>query len=157
MFPMTALPTPRGTRRRPAMAAAAAVAIASTAVACSTSPKSTAHAATGASTTTPGRVVASSASGLQDAYEQVIDRVRPEVVEISTGQGLGSGIVYDDKGDIVTNAHVVGTSTTFRVTLVDGRSVDAALVGTYPTDDLAVIKVSTGGLAPARFADSAQV
>jgi len=133
------------------------MAMAAAAVGCSATPKPTAKAAAGGSTTTPGKAGAGGASGLQDAYEQVIDRVRPEVVEISTSQGLGSGIVYDDKGDIVTNAHVVGSSTTFRVTLVDGRSIDATLVGTYPTDDLAVIKVSTGGLTPARFADSGQV
>jgi S1-C subfamily serine protease len=34
--------------------------------------------------------------------------VAPSVVQIETGSGLGSGIVYDDRGDIVTNAHVVG-------------------------------------------------
>ncbi len=49
------------------------------------------------------------ARALQDAYVSVLERVRPSVVEISTDAGLGSGVVYEDKGHIVTNAHVVGT------------------------------------------------
>jgi S1-C subfamily serine protease len=36
--------------------------------------------------------------------------VSPAVVQIQTSVGLGSGVVYDDKGDIVTNAHVVGNA-----------------------------------------------
>ena len=41
-------------------------------------------------------------------YEDVIKAVLPSVVQISTSQAQGSGVVYDDEGDIVTNAHVVG-------------------------------------------------
>jgi S1-C subfamily serine protease len=79
-------------------------------------------------------------------------------VEIATSAGLGSGVVYDDQGHIVTNAHVVGNASRFHVTLVDGHSFDATLVGTYPADDLAVIKLSSGTPpAPARFGDSSQV
>ena len=40
--------------------------------------------------------------------------VLPSVVQISTSEGSGSGVVYDAKGDIVTNAHVVGTATSLR-------------------------------------------
>jgi S1-C subfamily serine protease len=77
--------------------------------------------------------------------------VRPSVVEISHGVGLGSGIVYDDKSNIVTTAHVVGNATQFKVTFVDGRTVDATLVGSYPPDDIAVVLVrSDGKLAPRR-------
>jgi len=84
--------------------------------------------------------------------------VRPSVVEIATGAGLGSGVAYDDHGDIVTNAHVVGSATRFRVTMVDGHTYDATLMGAYPADDLAVIKLSAGPPpAPARFGDSSRV
>jgi len=43
--------------------------------------------------------------------------VRPSVVLIRTANGLGSGVVLDDKGNIVTNAHVTGTATKFEVQL----------------------------------------
>jgi len=80
------------------------------------------------------------------------------VVEVATDTGLGSGVVYDTNGSIVTNAHVVGTSTQFRVTLADGRVADATLVGTYPAGDLAVIRLSGGVQAnPLRLGDSSQV
>src|SRR5216684_166268 len=48
------------------------------------------------------------AAALQSQYEDVIKRVLPSVVQINTSTSTGSGVVYDDKGDIVTNAHVVG-------------------------------------------------
>ncbi|MEU8513114.1 trypsin-like peptidase domain-containing protein [Kitasatospora sp. NPDC048722] len=101
-----------------------------------------------------------SGNQLQDAYQKVIVDVLPSVVQITTGDSLGSGIVYDDKGDIVTNAHVVGTATTFTVTLANStKSLDAGLVGSYPDSDLAVIKLSSppSGLRPATFGDSGKV
>ena len=77
---------------------------------------------------------------------------------ISTTAGLGSGVVYDSKGDIVTNAHVVGTETTFTVTLSNGQSSPGHLVGLYAPDDLAVIKVtSTKGLNPVTSRESASL
>lgn len=110
-------------------------------------------------------LAAASASGgdgavasLQEGFEHVVERVRSSVVEISTDDGLGSGVVYDTKGNIVTNAHVVGDATRFSVTLVDGKIMPATLVGSYPPDDVAVIKVqSDSTLAPAEFADSSKI
>ena len=85
----------------------------------------------------------------------VVAKVRPQVVEISTSAGLGSGVIYDDRGDIVTNDHVVGSATTFTVHLVDGQSLSGSLVGAYPPDDLAVIRVTGArSLSPATFGDS---
>ena len=52
---------------------------------------------------------------LQQDYVNTIRRVLPSVVEIKTASGLGSGVVYDTAGHIVTNAHVVGTATSFQV------------------------------------------
>ncbi|HEV3364085.1 MAG TPA: trypsin-like peptidase domain-containing protein [Acidimicrobiia bacterium] len=114
----------------------------------------------------PAAAVAAPAAGnpttpapaLQDAYEQVIQRVRPSVVEVATDFGLGSGVVYDDAGHIVTNAHVVGDATNFKVALADGHTHSATLVGVYRPDDLAIIKLNGGPrLTPARFADSSKV
>src|SRR5262249_51655543 len=56
-----------------------------------------------------------SASQAQSQYEQVVDHVLPSVVQISTSNSTGSGVVYDSKGDIVTNAHVVDGASTVMV------------------------------------------
>jgi len=102
---------------------------------------------------------ADSALGLQQAYVSTIHRVLPSVVEIKTSSGLGSGVVYDTAGDIVTNAHVVGSAGSFQVFLTGSvKPLPARLVGSYPPDDLAVIKVSGAAqLVPAHFADSSKL
>jgi putative serine protease PepD len=92
---------------------------------------------------------------LQADFVRAVQVVRPSVVEISTNAGLGSGVIYDTKGNIVTNAHVVGNETTFSVSLSDGRKASGHLVGVYAPDDLAVINVpGVTGLKPARFGNS---
>jgi len=88
---------------------------------------------------------------------QVVHQVLPSVVQIETDQGLGSGIVFDASGDIVTNYHVVAGASTFRVTLSSGHGFDGRLVGTFQADDLAVLRISTSGLQPAAFADSSKI
>jgi S1-C subfamily serine protease len=98
------------------------------------------------------------AQNLQQAYVSVVQKVLPSVVQITTGQGLGSGIVFDTQGNIVTNAHVVGQATNFQVRLADNpQPIPATLVGTYLPDDLAVIKLDHAppSLHPAHFGDSA--
>jgi S1-C subfamily serine protease len=87
----------------------------------------------------------------------VIKKVNPDVVLIETDAGLGSGIIYDNKGDIVTNAHVVGTSTSFKVTLSNGKSYPGTLVGSYSPDDVAVVRINAPGVTPAVFGDSSQL
>lgn len=70
---------------------------------------------------------------------------------------LGSGVIFDGAGDIVTNDHVVGTATSFSV-LVNGSKaiLTGHLVGTYPASDLAVIKVNSSvPLTPAKFGSGA--
>ena len=96
---------------------------------------------------------------MEATFVSVIGRVKPSVVEIRTSSGLGSGVVLDSAGDIVTNAHVVGSSTRFQVLLSSSASpLSATLVGRYPPDDLAVIKVSGArNLRPAAFGDSAKL
>jgi S1-C subfamily serine protease len=94
---------------------------------------------------------------LQNAFVSVYRKVSPSVVQIQTSEGLGSGIVFDTKGDVVTNAHVVGSATTFTVTTSTGKQFKGSLVGKFEADDLAVIKVSGGKLHPASFADSSKL
>ena len=109
-------------------------------------------AANKATTTSASSIPAVAA--LQNAYQSVYKKVSPSVVQIETSEGLGSGIVFDTKGDIVTNAHVVGNATTFKVTTSTGKLLTGKLVGTFVEDDLAVIKVDGTGLKPATFANS---
>ncbi|MFP3990832.1 trypsin-like peptidase domain-containing protein [Streptomyces sp. E11-3] len=100
------------------------------------------------------------ADDLQQDYQKVIKDVLPSVVQIDAADSLGSGVVYDDRGHIVTNAHVVGKEKTFRVTSPTGEEAHAAkLVFSYPEQDLAVIKLTKvpDGLKAAKFADSAKV
>jgi S1-C subfamily serine protease len=96
------------------------------------------------------------AAAVEQTFVAVVAKVRPQVVEISTSTGLGSGVIYDARGDIVTNDHVVGSATTFKVQMVNGQTLTASLVGAYPPDDLAVIRVSGArNINPATFGNSA--
>jgi putative serine protease PepD len=118
----------------------------------SSSSTSTSAANTGAGSASP------SAQALQASYIDAINKIRPSVVEITTDTGLGSGVVYDNKGNIVTNDHVVRGATTFQVTFVDGKKFPAKLVGEFAPDDLAMVNVSgASNLTPANFADSSKV
>ncbi|MFF8376442.1 S1C family serine protease [Streptomyces sp. NPDC015661] len=100
------------------------------------------------------------ANELQDDYRAVIKNVLPSVVQIEAGNTLGSGVVYDGKGHIVTNAHVVGQEQSFKVTAATGgQPVTARLVFSYPEQDLAVLKLDSvpQGLRAATFGNSASV
>jgi putative serine protease PepD len=98
--------------------------------------------------------VAATAQSLQQEFVQDVKTVGPSVVQITTSQGLGSGIVYDTKGDIITNDHVVTGSTTYQVSLATGKQYAAQLVGAFAPDDLAVLRINAPGLQPATFANS---
>lgn len=100
---------------------------------------------------------ASSSDLLQAQYERVVRSVLPSVVQISTPTSTGSGVVYDNKGDIVTNAHVVGDTKDVKVRPTTGDTVlTGKVIGEFVPDDLAVVRVtgSTSSLPPAKFADS---
>jgi S1-C subfamily serine protease len=94
------------------------------------------------------------APALEARFVEVVRKVSPAVVQIRHGDGLGSGVVYDDEGHVVTNNHVVAGADTFTVTLASGRSHRAALVGAFPPEDLAVIRLESSTPAPAEFGDS---
>ncbi|MER5478006.1 trypsin-like peptidase domain-containing protein [Streptomyces sp. NPDC002734] len=97
---------------------------------------------------------------LEEGYIQVVRDALPSVVQVQASGDLGSGIVYDDQGHIVTNAHVVGDEERFRVTTAQaGAPLTARLVSSFPEQDLAVIKLERmpEGLRPAELGDSSEV
>src|SRR3989442_1227721 len=97
-----------------------------------------------------------------DAYSRAVtsaaERVGPAVVRIDIereggrfarsefGGGLGSGFIFASDGQILTNAHVVNRARRIRVTLADGRTFDAGLVGSDPDVDVAVLRVGADHL-----------
>jgi putative serine protease PepD len=105
----------------------------------------------------PTAATVGSSSALSDGFAQVVEAAVPSVVQVRSSRGLGSGIVYDDSGHVVTNAHVVAGSTRFQVTFPDGSTHPATLNGVFKQGDLAVIDVTGAKLTPARFADSSKV
>lgn len=111
-------------------------------------------------TTQAAAVQRADGDNLQSDYESVIKNALPSVVQIDAGDALGSGIVYDDKGHIVTNAHVVGKGKTFKVTVAtQEQPLQARLVSSFPQQDLAVIELENppSGLKAAKFGDSSKV
>jgi putative serine protease PepD len=104
--------------------------------------------------------VAGGPATLQGQFERVVASVLPSVVQITTAEGLGSGVVFDARGDIVTNAHVVGSAKNVHVRLPSGsKSLAASVLGVFAPDDLAVIRVQNppATLRPATFARSSAV
>ena len=139
--------------RRAGLATVAALVIGGSGVAVGTAVAEPAVPAAAAVKTTPAAAPAPAVSG---SYAGVVRTVLPSVVLIRTSEGLGSGVVLDNKGDIVTNAHVAGNAKEFQVQVAgDTAPRSAKLVGTYPPDDLAVIRADDpAGLQPATFGDS---
>lgn len=98
---------------------------------------------------------------------EAASRVRPAVVAIVARsvtenfflqpvpvEGAGSGVIFDSQGHILTNNHVVEGARELRVTLPDGRSFLAQVIGRDPATDLAVIRISGDDLPTAKFGDS---
>jgi putative serine protease PepD len=112
----------------------------------------------GSGTSAPtGPSTAPGAETLQTKFVDVVKAVSPSVVQIQSATGLGSGIVYDGRGNVVTNNHVVSGAKRFTVTLADGSKAGATLVGTDPGNDLAVIHLAGATPPPATFADSSKI
>jgi serine protease Do len=89
----------------------------------------------------------------------LVDKVLPSVVNISVltdiqeqSGGVGSGIIYNSEGYIITNSHVAGSAVELIVTLYDGSNHPAELIGFSDMVDIAVIKIEVEGLVPAEFA-----
>jgi len=139
------------------------LAIAASVAACSggsSASGSPASSAAGTASPVPRIPAAAGPANLQQQYERVVARVLPSVVQITTSEGLGSGVVFDTKGDIVTNAHVVGSAKNVRVRLPSAsKTLAARVLGVFAPDDLAVIRVQNppATLRPATFAKSSAV
>ena len=102
----------------------------------------------------PLRSEAHAGKDLEDQLIEVYEMAAPSVVNITIRgfaynrfrqavprEGSGSGFVYDTKGHVVTNYHVVENAQELLVTLADGQVYDAELVGTDATNDLAVLRI----------------
>ena len=93
----------------------------------------------------------------RSSLASIAERVRPSVVDINTGEGEGSGVVFSSDGAILTNNHVVAgaAGSTFKVTFGNGKVAQASIVSTDPAGDLAVIKAQgVSGLTVATFGNS---
>ena len=96
--------------------------------------------------------------------EAVVAKVRPAVVQVNvttqSGSGIGSGVIIDQRGYIVTNNHVVNGAQSIEVVLYDGTSIkNVQLVGTDPADDLAILKITppASNLRVATLGDSSKL
>src|SRR6266536_2486605 len=149
--------------RRAGLATVAALVIGGSGVAIGAAAADSSASGTLAATATQSPAGPATSQGVKGpgpaSYASVVRQVLPSVVLIRTENGLGSGVVLDRSGNIVTNAHVAGNATKFQVQVAgDTAPRSARLVGTYPPDDLAVIRADDpSGLQPARFGDSGTV
>jgi serine protease Do len=99
-------------------------------------------------TTTAEPLVQPSALPLED-IAQVAASVAPTVVQLQSESGLGSGVIYDSDGLILTAAHVVAGVDQVEVRLADGRLVHGRVLGAHTATDVAVISISEDDLAVA--------
>ncbi len=88
-----------------------------------------------------------------DFFDRFMPRQRPPEGEFKT-KSLGSGVIVDKRGYILTNNHVVADMDELKVKLSDKREFDAKIIGTDPQTDLAVIKIEGENLIPAKMGDS---
>jgi S1-C subfamily serine protease len=97
------------------------------------------------------------AAALDTQMQAAVAAAAPSVVQVRTSAGLGSGVVLDDRGNVVTNAHVVESFDTAKVILNDGSRHSATVTGSFPAVDLAVVHIADATPPPAEFADSSQL
>jgi S1-C subfamily serine protease len=140
-----------------------------TTAAATTLPAATTAAAVTAAATSPQ--AATGPMLLSTAVRDVVQRARPAVVQITSEQvqvdqfdrpfgipaGVGSGVIYDNQGHILTNYHVIEDAERLLVSLPDGRSFPGTLVGGDPQTDLAVLRVDEPNLPMAQLGDSKQL
>ena len=106
-------------------------------------------------------------TGSKMTVKEINDMVEDSIVEIRTEgtttdswmqqyitSGAGSGIIIKENGYIITNNHVIEGSNKIKVTLSNDKEYDAEVIGTDPSTDIAVIKISAKGLKPVTYGDS---
>ncbi len=145
------------------------------AVACGDgSPAPPAGTPTPPATPLPGATVLPS-EGPELATVDIVERLRPSVVRVLTEsatidmsgqitptQGAGTGIIIDTEGHIITNNHVITMDgdqpvEKITITLSDGGTFSASIVGRDQLTDLAVLKIDAEGLVPATLGDTANL
>ncbi len=103
------------------------------------------------------------ASKYPNSFASAIQSAAPAVVNIHTTkgapkqQGLGSGIIIDSQGHVLTNYHVIESTQDITVSLPDGRNSVAKVIGTDPQTDLAVLKINLTELPVIKFGTSADL
>ena len=120
----------------------------------------------------PAAAGAADSANLLTAVRTIAQEVKPAVVQITNQQqvqtrqfsqpfvvpaGVGSGVIYDNQGHILTNNHVVTGAQQLLVSLPDKRSFPAKLVGADPQTDLAVVQIQGENLPVATLGDSSQL
>jgi S1-C subfamily serine protease len=101
-------------------------------------------------------------SNIETVREAAIAKIKPAIVQVNVrtarGGGLGSGVIFDKRGYIVTNNHVVEGASRIQVVLSNGTKLPARLVGTDPADDLAVIQINPpANIVVAEIGDSSKL
>jgi serine protease Do len=114
------------------------------------------------------------AKSISRVFEKVAETISPSLVTIQSKQevlvrrrngvrprdinlGLGSGLIISDNGYIVTNAHVIEQADEIAVSLSNGETINAEIIGTDPKTDIALIKIEQKDLVAANLGDSDQV
>ena len=93
----------------------------------------------------------------QDASASALEAFKHSTVVVMCDRGIGTGIILDTNGMIVTNHHVIEESTSITIALYDGRIYSATLIGSDSYYDIAVVKINAPDLIPAVFANSEEV
>ena len=114
------------------------------------------------------------AKSISRVFEKVAETISPSLVTIQSKQevlvrgrngfrprgfnlGLGSGLIISSEGYIVTNAHVIEQADEIAVSLSDGQTVNAEIIGTDEKTDIAVIRIKKEGLQASKLGDSDKV
>ena len=114
------------------------------------------------SSTVPGSTVAPGSSspsvGAAGSPQAIAQAVGPAVVQIDDNGSIGSGVIYNKSGLILTAHHVVANSSTVTVVFADGTKVEGRVVGRQPARDLAIVAVtSEKELTAAQLADTSDL
>ena len=116
--------------------------------------------------TEPAPAETTSATGAADAsslanepFAVAAEIIRPSVVQLNLNQGLGTGVIINENGTILTAAHVLGNESEVTVTFFDGSSAQGTVVGTHEATDVGVVQIDPEGrdLVVARLADGDDV
>jgi S1-C subfamily serine protease len=126
-----------------------------------TSP-GTSSIATTSKTVASTSTTSSSGTTIETQQESAIAKVEPTVVELKVtttqGQQIGSGVIIDTKGAIVTNYHIVNGEESIVAVLYNGNTENAQLVGTSSTNDLAVVRIQPfSTMTVAKIGDSSKL